>query len=211
MAREAVHEVLQEVRDLGLRQLAHALLARLRRLREVLVAGAQLFQALQVRAQLVGRVHQIPRLVLVVLREEQWLVRVAQRLGQHAVQALARDLLDLRVCLTNLRVEVLDRRHDVAGDDLAGVVEERQRRRTLGVHPAAEVRVADHAQRVRDQRHLQAVLEQVLDVGVAHQAPAGHEAHLRQVGEEVAHHGILARVHRSSRALTGRTARAGGR
>ena len=86
---------------------------------------------------------------------------------------------------------MLDRRHDVAGDDLGGVVVERERRGALGPDAAAEERIADHGERVRQHRHLQAVLLQVLDVGVAHQPPALHEAHAGEIGEEVTHAWLL--------------------
>ena len=81
---------------------------------------------------------------------------------------------------------MLDRRRDVAGDDLFGIVEQRQNDRPAGVDVLAEDLACDRAQAVREQRHLERVLADALGDGAAHQHPALDKPQAVQVGEEVA-------------------------
>src|SRR6059036_148095 len=88
----------------------------------------------------------------------------------------------------DLGVELFDRRGQVAGEDLARVVVERQRHGSLGIDVATEEQVLDDRERVGDLRDAQAVLLDVLGVRAVHEPPAADELHPGQVREEVARH-----------------------
>ena len=57
-----------------------------------------------------------------------------------------------------------------------------------GVHPAAEIFVAQHRQGVGQNGHLVAVLLDILGVAVAHQGPAVDIPHTGHIGEKVVHY-----------------------
>ncbi len=60
-------------------------------------------------------------------------------------------------------------------------------RRALRIRASLEQPVADHPQGVRDHRYPQAVLLDVLRIGVVHQAPPPDELHRARYGEKMAH------------------------
>ena len=137
------------------------------------------------RGQLVRRLDQL--LHLRIGRVQRVLVGGAQLRGQHAQQLFLRHLLHGLVRLTDGGVVVFDRGGHVAGEDLPGVVVQRGHGHRTGVHLSAEFLVAQHRQRVRQHRHLMAVLLDVLGIAVAHQRPALDEAHTVDIGEKVIH------------------------
>src|SRR5262245_7452709 len=125
---------------------------------------------------------------------EQRPVILLEAIRHERQELLLRRGFDAAVRRADLRVPVLDRRGQVAGEHLAGVVEEGEHRGTLGIEPASEEAVANDRERVRDHRDAQAVLLDVLGIRVVHQAPALDELHPRQVGEQVAHRATLCRA-----------------
>jgi hypothetical protein len=88
----------------------------------------------------------------------------------------------------DLRVEVFDGRGQITGQHLTGIMVQGQHRRAFRIDVPLEEAVANQGQRMRNKRHPQAVLLNVLGVGTVHQAPTPDEFHPGQVGEEMAHH-----------------------
>ncbi len=70
-----------------------------------------------------------------------------------------------------------DGRGHVAGDDFGRVVKGRQQRGALGIQRAAEALVVKQYQTMRKDRHLMAVLADVLILSIIHQTPAVYVFH----------------------------------
>ena len=136
--------------------------------------------------QLVRRLHQL--LHLGVRRGQQAGVDVLEPLGQHARELPAGDGLHLLIGVPDVGVIILDGRGQVAGEDLAGIVVQGRHGHGSGVHPAAEIFVAQHRQGVGQNGHLVAVLLDVLGIAVAHQGPAVDIPHTGHIGEKVVHY-----------------------
>ena len=152
-----------------------------------MVAGGQLLQALHVGGEPVRGLDEVEVLAVRLLAEEERTIVRLELDGDHVEQLPVRDGLDGLVRDPDVRVEVLDRGREVARQHLARVVEESERGRAFRIGASPKQPVADHPQRVRDHRHPQAVLLDVLRVGIVHQAPSPDELHPRQICEEVAH------------------------
>src|SRR3989449_6682442 len=185
---EARHEGLQEVADFREVDPLHSRPQGLFRLSKLRVAGGDLLEALDVGAQLVRGAHELAVDAVRLARREVWLVVGPERAGDHPEELLPGRGLDRVVGPLDLGVERLDRRGQVAGEDLARVVVERQRHGSLGVDAAVEEPVLDDRERVGDLRDAQAVLLDVLGVRAVHEPPAADELHPGQVREEVARH-----------------------
>src|SRR4029453_6091437 len=183
---EARDERLQEVADLRQVEALHARPRRLPGRGELGVAGAGLLQTLEIGAELVGGLHQVAVRAIARVGPEEGLVARLEGLGNQREELLLRRGLDRVICALDLGFELLHRSGEIAGQNLAGVVVERERRGALGAHIAAEELVADDRERVRDLGHPQAVLLDVLGIRAVHEPPAADELHPRQVGEEVA-------------------------
>jgi hypothetical protein len=74
-------------------------------------------------------------------------------------------------------IEILDRRGEIAGQHLVGIVVQRQDGDALCVDGAAIQAVTDESQRVCDHGDLEAVLLNVFGVGAVHQTPPADELH----------------------------------
>ncbi len=116
---------------------------------------------------------------------------IPQLLWHHIYQLLLGDLLDSLILLGNLRVEILNRRRQIAGEHLRGVVVHRQQGDAFRVSLAAKLTVFDRRQSMGNHRYLQAMLGDVLGTHVAHQRPAVDQFQAGEMGEEVA----LTRTH----------------
>src|SRR4029450_1352557 len=165
---EARDERLQEVADFRQLEPLPARPRRLLGLAELGVAGAGLFETLEIGAELVGGLHQVAVNAIARVGPEERLVAWPERLGNEREELLFRRGLDRMVRALDLGIELLHRRRHVAGQYLAGVVVERKRRGALGAHVAAEEPVADDRERVRDLGHSQAVLLDVLRIRAVH-------------------------------------------
>ena len=84
---------------------------------------------------------------------------------------------------------ILDRRGQVPGDDLRGVVVQRRHRHRFGAAGGAGVLPCDQAQGVCQQGGIAGVLTERLGAGGVHQAPAGDVLHAGQQGVERIQHG----------------------
>ena len=155
-----------------------------------MVAGGQLLEALDVRGQPVRCLHEL--VVLAIALPGRRRARGSPLAARAAPCRAASgcDGLDGLVGRPDVRVEVLDRRREIARQHLAGVVEQGQDGRALGIRAALEQPVADHPQGVRDHRHAQAVLLDVLRIRVVHQAPPPNELHAGQICKEVTHRAV---------------------
>src|SRR5262252_9314922 len=181
--REGVHEVLR------LRKIERfdGASDRPLRLREFLIACADLLQTLDVSAKLVRRLHQFPRLAVGVFGDEKRPVILFQGVGDHVEQLLRRRGFDFFIRGADLGIEVLDGRGKIAGQHLVGVVIQRQRGRSFRVHASVEQSVSNDGQRVSDHGDTQTMLLDVLWVGVMHQPPSPDELHPGEISEQVTH------------------------
>ena len=156
---------------------------------ELGVARACLLDALDECGDLVGSLDQAAEVELVLVGvgsgPEHVLKGGAQVGGQRVQQALLGIALDGLVGVADGAVVVLHGRGQVAGHDLGGVVVERHERRARGVERAPVSDVADDAEHVGDQRHLERVLGEVLGARAAHERPALDVLHAGEDCEEV--------------------------
>src|SRR5262249_52670165 len=182
---EARDERLQEIADLRQVEILDARPQGFLGLGELRVTGSGLLETLEIGAELVGGLHQVAVHAIARVGPEERLVARPERLGDPPEKPFLRCGLDRMVRALDLGIELLHRRRQVPGEDLAGVVVERERRGALGAHVAAEEPVADDRERVRDLGHPQAVLLDVLRIRAVHEPPAADELHPGQVGEEV--------------------------
>ena len=151
-----------------------------------MVPGPLLLHALHVRADSVRRLHQLPRVIL--LRAEVGREGRLHALGQHGGQAIRRHVLQRLVGPAQGIGVVLDGGGHVAGDDLRGVVVDRQGQHMLRFHGLVVAVPGDHRQSVGDHGHLQGMLRVVLRQGAAHQPPAADVLQPCHVSKKVMHH-----------------------
>ena len=152
---------------------------------ELVIAGLQFLHTLDIGGQLIRRLHQ---LLCLRIRVQDQGVHRPEFLRQHMQQLLLRHGLHVLVRLADGGIIILDGGRHIAGQDLAGVVVQRRRRHGSGIHPAAEPLIADDRQRVRQHRHLMAVLLHVFRGGVPHQRPPLDEPHPGDIRKKVALH-----------------------
>ena len=153
------------------------------------VSGLELLDALDMGRELVGGLDDIvaDRVVLEQIRRH----RGAQLGGEHGQQLFPADALDLLVGVLDGGVVVFDRRRQVAGQDLRGVVVEGGGGAALGIGVQTEDIPADQGEAVGQDGDHVTVLGHVFGKGVAHQAPAGDIAHPGDQSVEAELHGGL--------------------
>ncbi len=142
------------------------------RQQELVVPGRELFQTLQIGAQGVGLLHNRFFFFAALMFVDKRRKNIAQFVRYHFNELLLGDFFYRLVLLGNLRVEILDRGRQIAGQHFGGVVIHRQQRNTFGIDLSVKLAVFNGGERVSDHRDLKAVFRDVLRAHVAHQRPA---------------------------------------
>ena len=156
---------------------------------KLVVAAALLFQALDQGTQPVGSLEQLGFLCREQLSGEEGRDLFGQLVRQHGRHAGHAFPLHGLVGVAQGGAVILDRRGQVPGDDLRGIVVQRRYRHRFGAAGGAGVPPRDQAQGMGQQGSVAGVLTERLGPGGVHQAPAGDVLHAGQQGIERIQHG----------------------